>query len=502
MSLAVVRPWRREAFPVWDYCDFLPHFRAAGDFWPTFLKLVEIDRPNGLARHVDYAHFALTWVIAGDDPVGWQWQRALLMLLAAVLLVVVARRFGATPLAAAVGATLFTIGVPGTEGWLFLMAEPLGLVFLLLFLLAGAGYSTAPRWKLRGLLLAILAFCVMSSKEILGILLPPAVLFTVCWVPGEGFRRPRIGPRERWLALWLGVVLIAEVIIVVEVLRSAPAGSYAGSFGGDAVELSRFSARFQSMLLPARYASAAFSTILYPANLAFVFLLLIGLARPDPRVPRPRGWYWWPLGLLAIPLIGGLAYTLWPRYSAFYGIPFFAGSMGLLILAASMVERAHRHGRAVVLVLGAVAIWFTALASWRTVRQKHAIAGLASDVVSSLQRSPKLDSLFVVMPRVGGRRWPVTGSELRRYAVALEVPDSMLPVVRDLPCEEIAARLQRPLERSAVLNDLNPCGPLPASTRRWIREVRYLDWLSTETRADTVLVELLAPSWPGTLPRP
>lgn len=495
LSLVIMRPWRREAFPVWDYCDFLPHFRRAGGFWNTFNILTEIDRPNGLARHVDYAHFALTWVIAGDNPVGWQVQRALFMLLAAVLIVVAARRVGATPLAAGIAATLFTIAVPSTEGWLFLMAEPLGLILMLLFFIVGAGYSTAADWKRRAVLLAVLAFAVMSSKEILGVALPALVVFTVTWVPGHGFRRPAFDARTLWLAGLLTVVLAIQLWIVTSVLKQAPAGSYAGSFGGDALDLNRFSTRFQSMLLPARYSSAPASTVLYPANMAFLLMLVLGLARPDGEQSRPRGWYWWAIGLLSFPLVGAMFYAMWPRYSAFYGIPFFAGSMGLLVLAATGIERAHRLGRWLVLGLGAVAIWFSALASSRTVRQKHAIAALASDVVTALKQSPRLDSLFVVTPRQGGRRWPVTGSELRRYAVALEAPDSILPVVRDLSCEQVIDRLQRPLGNSAVLNDLNPCGRLPQATFTWLRQVKYLDWLSARVRIDSLQVEVLAPSW-------
>ena len=498
LSLAVVRPWKPEAFPVWDFCDMLPHFRRAGGFLNTFIKLVEIDRPNGLARHVDYAHFAATWVIGGDNPVAWQWQRAILMLLAAVLIVVAARRLGATPLAAAIGATLFTLAVPSTEGWLFLMAEPLGLVMMLLFFVVGAGYTTAMDWRRRAVILALLAFAVMSSKEVLGVTLPAMALFAVTWVPGQGFRRPELGSRTYLLAGLLALVLILQLWIVFSVLNQAPAGSYARSFGGDHLALDRFSTRFQAMLLPTRYSSAAASTALYPSNLAFLLLLILGLARPASNPPRPAGWWLGVAGLLTFPVIGALAYALWPRYSAFYGIPFFAGSIGLLILMATSVERAHRWGRWIVGGLGTVAIWFSALAAHRTIQQKHAIAGLAVEVVTALRSEPRLDTLYVVLPRQGGRRWPVTGSELRRYAVALQVADSALPVVRDLSCEEIIARLQRPLANSAVLNDQNPCGRLPGANRTWVRETKYLDWVSAQVRVDTTLVEVLAPAWsPG-----
>src|SRR6185436_7624028 len=158
LALAVIRPWVPGAFPVWDFCDMLPLFRSASGFWDTLTAFATADRPNGLARYVGYSQLTATWLIAGDNAVGWQWMRALYMLVAAVLIVLAARRLGASPLAAGIGALLFTLAVPSTEGWLFFMGEPFGLILALLFLLLAAGYTTAERWKARAVLLGLIAF--------------------------------------------------------------------------------------------------------------------------------------------------------------------------------------------------------------------------------------------------------------------------------------------------------------------------------------------------------
>jgi hypothetical protein len=89
----------------------------------------------------------------------------------------------------------------------------------------------------------------------------------------------------------------------------------------------------------------------------------------------------------------------------------------------------------------------------------------------------------------------VNASELKSYAVFMEVPDSMMPVIKDASCEDVVRRLQGPLGRTAVLNDQNPCGRLPERTVVWTEDLGYLDWTSWREVPVTMRVELLAPSW-------
>jgi hypothetical protein len=163
-SLFVIRPWAPSAFPVWDYDYLLPILRKTHGVWDAVTAINRMMRADGRANYLTHAQLALTWRLSGDDPLGWQWQRALFMLAAAVLIVLVARRLGASPLAAALAAALFTVAVPSTEGWLFIMAEPLALILLLLLALTAAGYSTVISWRGRAAIIALLALGVMLSK--------------------------------------------------------------------------------------------------------------------------------------------------------------------------------------------------------------------------------------------------------------------------------------------------------------------------------------------------
>src|SRR5437870_5517385 len=87
LSLLVTRPWNPGAFPVWDYAELLPLLRASHGFWGAVQTLAHFNRADGRANYLAYAQFALSWGVAGDHPVGWQWQRAIFMLGAAALLV-------------------------------------------------------------------------------------------------------------------------------------------------------------------------------------------------------------------------------------------------------------------------------------------------------------------------------------------------------------------------------------------------------------------------------
>ena len=498
LGLLLFRPWVRQAFPVWDYPDVLGILRNNPGVFDGAGAIAVWNRPAGRATYLSYLHYSTTWSLVGADAVGWQIARAIIMLTTGVLLVWVARRLGATPVAAAVAAGVWAVAATSTEGWLLLAGEQIGTLFLLLTALVAAGYTTSPAWKLRGVLMAVLCACVMFAKETVALCLPLVVLLAVCWDPEQGVRRPRFGPRERWLGALLLLVVALGVWQVGSAVSGAMSNSYASAFGREGLDGNRAVILFQAMFLPARFASAGIGTTFYPANLAFLLLVALGLLMAARDQVAPTGWGWLVAGLLLFPIIGALVYALWPRYTSYYGIPFFTGSALLLALVATRVERRGISGRVIVAVLGVIAMLFTGLASARTVRHRNATASLAARITGELSGNPRLDTLLVVTPRQGGRRWPVNASELTSYAMFMGIPDSMIPVMRDASCEEIVSRLQRPLGRSAVLNDQNPCGRLPGQTRTWEEDLNYLDWTSWRRIPLSMRVDLLAPSWaPG-----
>ena len=494
-ALALFRPWIRGAFPVWDYPDVLGVLRSAPGVLNGATAIAVWNRPTGRANYLTFAHLSASWNLVGADSVGWQVIRALVMLLAAVLFIQVGRRLGASPLAAAVAAGIWIVAVPSTEGWILLAAEQLGTVFLLLTVLAAAGYTTTRAWRGRAVLIAVLCACVMLSKEIMGFCLPMVVILAVCWDADRGWRLPAVGPRERWLGLLLLVVVVLEGWSVRTTMLDATPGNYASLFGRNGFDADRAVGLFQAMLFPARFTSGGAATILYPANLAFLVLLTLGLLVGIRAVRHSQGGVWM-LWLLSFPVVGALVYGFWPRYSSYYGLPVFTGSAGLLALAATGIAQRGTRGRVAVTVLGGATILFTALASARVIRHRQATANLAVRVTSLLPTRPRLDTLLVVTPAQGMRQWPVNASELRSYAIFMEVPDSLIPVIQDASCEEVVRRLQRPLGRTAVLNDQNPCGRLPQATVVWTEDLGYLDWTTWRAVPVTMRVELLAPSWP------
>lgn len=494
-ALAIFRPWVRGAFPVWDYPEHLSILRGAPGVLNGAKAIALSYRPSGRANYLTFFQISLTGGLVGTDVIGWQVARAVVMLGAAVLLIWVARRLGATPLAAAIAAGVWIIAVPSTEGWLLLAAEQVGTVLLLLTVLAAAGYATIPAWRGRAVLIALLCGCVMLAKEMMGFCLPMVVLLAVCWNPDKGFRRPVLGPRERWLALLLLFVIALEAWSVRTTMQSATPGNYASLFGRSVFDAGRAFGLFQAMLFPARFTSGGIATTLYPANLAVLGMLLLGLLLPANGPPAKQGRIWWALWLLSFPVLGALVYGMWPRYSSYYGIPFFTGSAGLLALAATRLERRGAGGRLIAVLLGCVAIFYTALASTQVVRHREATASLAARISNALPASPHLDTLLLATPPQGGRQWPVNASELHAYASFVGVPDSVMPVMRDASCEEIVRRLQRPLERTAVLNDLNPCGRLPDATISWTEDWAYVDWASLRWIPVAMRVDLLAPLW-------
>ena len=338
LAVAAIRPDTPSAFPVWDYDDMLPLFRQSHGVASAFHALVAFTRLDGRANYLTYLYLAATWRAAGDNPVAWQWHRAVVMLLCGALFVLVARRLGATPLLAAIAAIVLLLAVPSTEGWLFLMGEPLATALLLLALLVAFGFRTADHWHWRVAAIALLCLAVMLTKEVLGICLPVVVAVAACWEPGTGWQRPRFGARERWLALALLVVLLLETTSVVSALRHASPQAYARSFAEGGWSPGNALVLFQGMLLPDRFTSASWLSDLYPGNAAWLALIVLGFLAAQRLAPEARRRFWQAAAaLIAIPLVGALTYSLWPRYSAFYGIPFFTASTGLFLLAGAAV---------------------------------------------------------------------------------------------------------------------------------------------------------------------
>lgn len=492
LALVVIRPWTPSAFPVWDYSEMLPILRGT-DGWPDAVQqLAAFTRQDGRANYLTYLQIAWTWALAGDHPIGWQWQRAIFMLVLGISFAFTARRLGASPVAAGSGGLLLTITVPATEGWQFLMGEPLAASLLLWLILV----LRAPTWRVHRswpVVVAALALAVMATKEFVGLLLPLAVLFGLGWSRSDGFRlRPCIAATRR-LGPWLVASAAIGIGSALAATRDAVPGAYATALTIEASALPRVPTLAQVMALPARFASASESALLYPANLAW--LLGVVLAVPAfRRLPDRKGAVHLAIFLALAPVIGAVAYAFWPRFSAFYGIPFSLGGVGLFVAATSAVAHATpgRSGRLLATMLLFVACGYTAIVAERTTTDKRAIADLAAAVVHAFAARDDVDTVYVTRVGPGAHRWPITGSELQRYSNAI-LPGTHAPRYQDASCGQIAERVQLPLERVAVLNDRNPCGALPGASLTLLAPARYHDWLTLAPQVDTIRLQLLLP---------
>lgn len=493
-ALGIVRPWIREPFAVWDFGELLPVLRHSAGFFNAVAELGRYYGADGRANYLTYAQIALTWQVAGDAPVGWQWQRALGMMLIAGLFVLLARRLGATPTAAAGGGLLAVIGASAMEGWTLLVGEPLAVILLLAVAWLSLGYRDTIRWKARAVGLGLLALGVLQAKEVLGVCLPLFVLIALCADSRGLMRLPRRDARTAWLLVTMTAALVVELAILLPALRNLATEGYATGYGQGGLGDGRFGALVMAMTLPSWFTSSAAGALLYPANAAAALLLASGAILTTLRRPPPAHLV---LVLGLLPLVGAGVYAPWPRYAPFYGFPFWLGSVALLVAAASVLSRSGRLGRPVALGLLVVVVAFAAIVSDRSLKERHAHAAVSESIVDALPAWPGVDTVMVVVPASGPRRWPVTGPELGRYAGATRPGTGPLPVMIDISCEAAAGRLQAGLRRAALVNDPRPCGPLPVRTALHVRAYRYLDWIDFRWRHDSVAVESLVPSLLG-----
>lgn len=496
LALLVATPWVAQAHPVWDWAELVPIFQASGSLQESVSRLAEVYGREGRANNLAYWQLALGWQISGGSALGWQVQRAVLMLVPALLFVLAARRMGATPIVAGLGGALVSVGASAMEGWTLLMGEPLGVVLLLVMVHLSLGYRETDHWQARAACLGVLALAVMQVKEILGVCIPFVLVLAVCHQPGQGLRLPRLDRRTIWLSGSMALALAIEMALLLPVLARLDGGSYAGGYGAEGLGLDRAGRLTLAMLLPTWFHGSGPGSLLYPANAAAVLLLLLGgghLLRHRPeRIPGV-------FALAVLPVVGAMVYAPWPRYAPFYGMPFWFAGAGLLVAAGSALARGSRVGAAAAAGLMTIAFAFTAIAADRALKERHAHSALAEDLVHELPEWTGVDSIFVVGPASGPRRWPVTGPELRRYAVALGADSARVPPIVDLGCAGAAARLREGLARAALINSAQSCGALPIRTGVHVSRYRYRDWLDLSTRRDSVVLESLVPS---RVPRP
>lgn len=199
--------------------------------WPELFKTASAQ----LYRPVKYLSYYLDNVLFGWKPEGWHWQSYLWHALNGVLLFVMARRWGASSLAAGLGALWFAIHPIHAEAvvWISSRASLQSTTGVLLMLFFYDRWRQRERkWDLVGLLFA--GFIGFFSKEDALMVFPVIVLYEwfLRWgVMGPGPLSPRRGEGDgsfseivsilKQRAFLLPVILLGLVAVVYVGLRQS-----------------------------------------------------------------------------------------------------------------------------------------------------------------------------------------------------------------------------------------------------------------------------------------
>jgi hypothetical protein len=488
------RPWLALPFDIWDFREFVPILRRNPHPVGQLRDLLTYYASHGRQNVLFYSSFVAQWQLFGADNLGWQLVRFAVMAVNVVLSWLLFRRLGMSWFGAVAGAGLLLGGTPVVRGWVQLMAEPQGLLALLLAALLALRFQSTAHWRAAAVAIALLIGAAIFSKEVLAVLGVLVVLLAWCRQPDGALTLPRWSPRNALLGALSLAVAAGAAILLVRLRQQPGAVGYGMAYGQGRLSLAHFGENLAAELLPLRTGADARLGLLYPANLLFVVLVVLGwLERLKPAARRRHALV--ELGWIAmIPVAGALVYLPWPKFDSFYGLPFFLGSALLLGCAVTALESRGRAHRLLVRVAACLIVGYLVLASRYSVALATASLELNVSLARTLKAFQGYDSVVVAGPRVGPGALPVQGTELREYAVALRYGDEQtLPQVRDVDCEGGERLLRDGLRRVVLLTYSYGCGRFPQPSARLRADFSYRDWLTLSRRRDSLTLDVLKP---------
>jgi hypothetical protein len=242
------------------------------------------------------------------------------------------------------------------------------------------------------------------------------------------------------------------------------------------------------LIVPVTFGTrSAVDLVQFPVNLVFLALLTAGLIVCSRSANRGQV-----MGKLLIaatlPLGGLLVYLPWPRFEAFYGLPFLVGvALWVAILLGQLGIRARwKVGIATcwLVVLGGSAIVAAGKARYTRARREanHAL------VYDLLKRSPG-DTVFIASPALSTQAWQNPAATLARYVVAVRAGETT-PVLVDVDCERAAAFARRPRPRTTLYVDAGVCGSLRAPDRQIRTSFSRIDGNSLRVKPAPVIVNV------------
>lgn len=490
----VYRPWIPAPFDIWDFREFVPVLRRSDGAVAQLADLLAYYASHGRQNALFYATFVLQWHLFGEANAGWQLVRFGVMAANLGLAFLVLRRLGVSRSGALAGTGLLVAATPVVRGWVQLMAEPQALLALLLATLLAINFQETPRWRSRAVGIALLVGVVGFSKEVLVVLGGLVVLLACCRQADGTFRFPARSPRNFLVAGLSSLVVLAAGVLLLAIRHQPGASGYGMAYGQGDLSLSRFLERMVAELLPFRTGADVRFGLLYPANLLGIGIVTLGWtarwrdARTRRRTATELAW------ILAIPVIGAVAYLPWPKYDSFYALPFFFGSVLLFACAVTALEARGDTARRAVRIAAVLAVGYLALAARRSVAVAHAALQVNVSLARNLTAFRSHDTVVVAGPRQGAGALPVAGFELREYAIAMRFagPDE-LPVVMDVDCEGGRRLAREGLGRKVLVSYSYGCGLFPEPSARLAAPYAYPDWLTLRTVRDSAVADLLVP---------
>jgi hypothetical protein len=384
---------------------------------------------DGRYQPAAMAAIAVTWSAFGADTRGWQWVRFLVMTGVIITSIMLARRLGASAIAAVAAGLLFVVAGMAQQSWLLLqVAEPRGTLVLMGSALLAVNYGESERWPLRALAIVGLLVIAILYKETF-IVAAPVVLALALWARNDG-RWVIRQPTMRDFVLVFGALLaigLANVVPLLQIRELADSQAYAARYDIGAVSAAKLRNVISAFFLPVT------RVWWFPANVVFVASIVAGVALGVRRYGRSA---LMSAGVLfTLLLVGALLYSPWFAVEGYYAFAFLPGLVGLFALGLTWLwqsrARAARFLAGVSIGLVGVYGLLISLNYVNAYRASRVVEEQTARALNGLEGR----SLVVAVPSPGTSGGFASG--LRGYALALGVAG--LPEGQDLGCEEAAA---------------------------------------------------------------
>lgn len=485
-ALLIYQPFAALPVAVWDFREFLPILDGATGLADRYRALLEYYAGHGRMNPLFYLTFVLQHGAFGAEPLAWQLVRFVVMATDVVLVWWLAGRLGADGWGRAVSAALFVVATPVVGGWIQLMAEPWALLCLLAAAHVALDYREASPWPRRA---AAITGCLAAAflfKEVVGVLGAAVVVLALGGWPRPSL--PPAGERRRAVGVALPALGVAVAIAVMLLaVRAAPeATGYGMAYGSAGFEPARLWHNLVATTLPVRPEGRAAIALLYPTNLLLLLLAAAALLAWRPVLPARRLWV---LGLgLGLPLLGAVVYWPWPKFDAFYALPFFLGPALLLGGAVTVLGRRSAVSARWARAAAVAAVVYGAIPARRSVDAAAARLRLDQSAAAMIARLGPADTVLVLGPLAADRRLPVAAAELRDYAVATGlVAAAGAATVLDVPCDRYGPGAA---PQYAYLSYSYGCGRFPQPGLRLASPYPWRDWLTLAPHVDTLAVDL------------